>query len=124
MSRASVPGRPSTSSAAAFAERGGAGRIAAQILDDAGPHQLHGQRDLLELVFAEELAHDPAGEDPILAQRAPDLREMIGRARPRLRGGRSRFGGPAGGAGVAFRLLPAGAPVGQHAQEGEGQGPG
>ena len=76
----SVRGRPSTSSAAASRSGIGAGRIAAQILDHARPDQLDRDGDLLDLVLAQQLAHHPPGEHPILAQRAPDLGQVVGAA--------------------------------------------
>ena len=62
-----------------LAQRRRAGRIAAQIVDHARADQLDGHGDLLELVLAQQLAHHAAREQAVLAQRAADLGQAIGR---------------------------------------------
>ncbi len=96
-----------------------AGWIAAQILDHARADQLDRHGDLLDLVFAQELPHHAAGEHAILAQRAPDLGEMIDRPYLRLCAATRGLAAPIGGGpllDVAARPT-----VGERAHEGEGE---
>ena len=98
-----------------LAQRGGAGRIAAEILDDAGANQLDRHGDLLDLVFAQQLPHHPAGEHAILAQRAPHLGEVIGRGG--LRRAAGGVAAPIGGGLLPAMFAPSGASVGERAQQ-------
>ena len=100
-----------------LAERDGAGRIAAEVLHHARPDQLDRDGDLLDLVLAQQLAHHPPGEHPILPERAPDLGQVIG---GRRRGrGRRRLARVAGVARRLFRVAPA--PEDQRRQGDTGQ---
>ena len=61
-----------------LAQRGGVRRIAAQVVDDGGADQLHGARDLVELVLGQQLAENAPRQQAVLDQRAPHLGQAIG----------------------------------------------
>jgi hypothetical protein len=83
-----------------LSQRDGAGRIAAQILHHRRSHQLHRDRHLVDLVLAQQLAHHAPRQHAILAQRAPDLGQVVGGGRRR---GRRRL---AAGVGPVAASLP------------------
>ena len=103
-----------------LAQRRRAGRIAPQILDDARADQLDRGGHGLDLIFQQQLAHHAAGQHPVLAQRAPDLGQVVdGRRGAGLAVG-GAAAGPRPGGGGAFRFAPARGGQRRHQSEDEG----